>query len=268
MKSYSCPVLPLLRLCCLSAVLCLSACQKKPVEVSGQVFIMNPDGGSSKMGLVGIHVLSDGEFKALAASVVKHLLETDRWVARREANNRVLNTVENLCKWSPSRDYDTPGLDGLLDEVRARRLALGAPGGHPTYDDLLDLVMADLPAAVTRTDADGRFSISVDHKVWVIAVAPPEFGVRSEGRLWVLPFQAGETGRANPLFLSNEALVTCIRSFARIAGMDWQVIDGDKTSPSPGLVTWAVSVSARADHLAPDARSSHTLTKIGDPDSR
>ena len=257
MKSRAYPILPLLRhcrlCCCLAVLLCLPGCRKKPVDVSGQVFIVNPKGTSEKLGLVGIHVLDDGEFKALAASVLDRLVEADRRAAQREADGSAIDAAEKWCRTLARRDYVIPGLDGLLYEVRARRLALGAPGCHPSFDDLLDRVIAALPAPVARSDADGRFSIPVDHKVWVVAAMPRKVGERVGGRLWVAPCEAGEPGKAGPLLLSNNCQVPGIRAFAGISGRGWRAMDADKMSATPGVATWVVATAARADELAAEA---------------
>jgi len=248
-------------------LLCLPACQKKPAEVAGQVFIMNPDGASEKLGLVGIHVLGDAGFRSFAASVLDRLAEADRRVAQAKADGGVLNIAERLCGTLARREYAVPGLDGLLEEVRARRLALGTPGSRPTFDDLLDGVIAALPAAVTRTDADGRFSIPADQKVWVIAATPGKPGVRSGGRLWVVPCEAGRPGGAGPLLLSNDGLVSGIHAFAAIAGRSWRAADADRLSATPGVAAWAVATAARADELAADAERRHATAMAGAGDA-
>lgn len=46
------------------------------------------------------------------------------------------------------RDYAIPGLDALRDEVRARHLALGAPGSPANFGDLLERVTAALPPEI------------------------------------------------------------------------------------------------------------------------
>lgn len=263
MKSNSYPVLALLRHClvncCIAAVLCLSACHKKPVDVSGQVFIVNPDGKSEKMVLAGIHVLGDKEFKALAASVLDRLAEADRRVAQANADDSAFDTAESLCKLHARRDYTVPGLDGVVDEVRARHHALGSPGSPATFDDLLDGMIAALPAEVTRTDADGRFSIPLDRKVWVIASSRRKVGERGEDRLWVVPCEAGKTGKAAPLLLANNGLVPDIHAFAALAGRDWQEMSGNKMSATPGVAAWVVAAVAKADALAADAGLRHAM---------
>lgn len=273
MKSHSYQVLTILRHLhvhlrlhlCLAAVLCLSACQKKPVDVPGQVFIVTPDGINEKMALIGIHALGDDEFKTFAASVLDRLLESGKRVARKEADTRAYDAAEKYCGVLARQDYVIPGLHGVLEEVRARRQLLGSPGSHPAFDDLLDKVVAALPAEVTQTDADGRFSIPINRSVWVIAVSRRKSGGRGEGRLWVVPCRAWEADKARPLLLSNYGLVTGIRAFAAIADLEWEQPERNKISLTPGVANWIIATFARADEMAADAKLRNAMTVMFGP---
>ena len=59
----------------LAALLVGSSCSRKPVDVTGQIFVVTAGRENVKMGLIPVHVVSDEEFKKIAASLSRKIRE-------------------------------------------------------------------------------------------------------------------------------------------------------------------------------------------------
>jgi len=67
------------------------------------------------------------------------------------------------------------------------------------------LLFSMMPDATTKTDADGRFKISVSSKSWVIAQGQRSVGKESEDYLWIAPIGEPEKAAKSSLLISNDS---------------------------------------------------------------
>ncbi|MCH2059277.1 MAG: hypothetical protein MK183_01495, partial [Verrucomicrobiales bacterium] len=195
-------------------------------EVSGQAFIVTQGGENIKIGLLGIHLLDDEQFRFLSESVINRLSASGQAVVDhnaqvdldREALKEGLEYLNSVKKFNPQVGAK---LDGHIVEARQRLSGLGKDKTGPSFDDLVALLRAWLSAPVTKTDADGRFTITLDGPRWIIASSQRKVGNSSERYLWAFRHVPPGDGGHSQVFLSNDNLVDGLRAFAQLSGREW-----------------------------------------------
>jgi hypothetical protein len=198
-------------------------------EVRGQAFIVTKGRENIKLGLMGIHLLNDEEFTALSRTVIESWehrdLESRQSKAQYSSDIKLLDKALADKPESPAsrQKGDFPQLDQYDDlylGLQRKRGELARENGkisYASFDDLLSSIGRSLPAAITKTDADGRFAISIDSPVWVIASAERVTPEKTEKYFWAEWCEPLSDGGALSVFLSNDNLISSVSEFADLS---------------------------------------------------
>ncbi|MDB4566787.1 hypothetical protein N9Z78_02180 [Akkermansiaceae bacterium] len=206
-----------------AALVFLSGCQSDEVknevetefEVEGQVFVVTKGRENIKMGLTPIYVVSDEEFQKIAAELAEEIqafrVEGIQRAANTEARAKFIGELYDLGKRGlakPTLAALTKGAVEGMAEGMAERMAEHIAKNRSLVHDFERskvLLFSMIPAATTKTDADGRFKISVNSKGWVIAQGQRSVGEESEDYLWIAPIGEPEKVSKSSLLISNDA---------------------------------------------------------------
>jgi formylglycine-generating enzyme required for sulfatase activity len=232
----------------------LPACSKKPVVVSGQLFVVTAGRENVKMGLTGIHVVPDAQFKSLAATLAAKIREPSKM----DAQNRVDGDARTtFIKYVLS--LETPEL--LVPELpQLREEAVGDTAGklleelqRPTEMSLgmaTSLLMQAIPPEAAKTDADGRFTLSIQSKVWLVAVGERSMGKESESYLWITPCELPDKTQTAPILISNDSNLHSLDDLyallATQAGMPPDLKAHTQAEVSKELAQWIEAAKGRA----------------------
>lgn len=244
--------------CFLVLLFFLAGCSPKPVEISGQIFVVTAGRENIKMGLVAVHAVADEDFKKLAASLTETIRKGVAADAQAEADESARQALVREIEAIAEPVSALPELKALKDEVLGRELPQRP--GEMSWERAASMMQVFLPAASAKTDADGRFRLAVNGKVWLVAQASRSLGKeKAESYLWILPWErpAGATGA--PLLLSNDSNVgdldglyaTLARAIGGATGL--QTEREQSTEPR-----WVVSLQAAREKvptLIAEARS-------------
>ena len=198
------------------AALFLSGCQADEVknevetefEVEGQVFVVTKGRENIKMGLTPIHVISDEDFRKIALELAKEIksfrVEGIQRAANSEARSRFIKELIAM----EGRELAEPALEALRAEAARPSAEYIVKNRFSVYEDLERskvLLFSMMPDATTKTDADGRFKISVSSKSWVIAQGKRSIGKGSEDYLWIASIKEPEKASKSSLLISNDS---------------------------------------------------------------
>ncbi len=195
-----------------AALVFLSGCQsdspKEEVEVEGQVFVVTKGRENIKMGLTPIYVVSDEEFQKIAAELAEEIQAFRVEGIQREANWEARTKFKRELLAMEGRELAEPALEALRVEAARPSLEYVVKNRFLVHEDLERskvLLFSMMPDATTKTDADGRFKISVSSKSWVIAQGQRSVGKESEDYLWIAPIGEPEKAAKSSLLISNDS---------------------------------------------------------------
>lgn len=178
------------------------------MEISGQIFVVTAGRANIKMGLVDVHAVADEDFKKLAASLTetirKGVAEDSQAAVDEAARLALIREIEIKAVAAPVSAL--PELEALRDEVLGRELPQRP--GKMSFELAASMLGVFLPAASAKSDADGRFNLALNGKVWLVARANRTLGKdKEESYLWILPWERPASVSGAPLLLSNDCNV-------------------------------------------------------------
>ena len=200
----------ILRFLVLSLLLALPSCSKKPVEVTGQIFVITQGRENIKMGGVEVLVVPDEEFRKKAKEVVTWMQQEVKTEAQRKVDSDhmtdFINEVIELEKTSPLK---IPELTKIRESiVKESDMASGLMESAMKRDlqtrSLIKMFAGDGEKVVFTTDADGRFTLPLNGKTWFHAMAERKVGDNSESYIWLKGFEAPDGVSKASLVISND----------------------------------------------------------------
>ncbi len=208
-------------------------------EVTGQVFVVTKGGDNVKLGLVGMHVVEERRMSEIATRLLAGTMT-------RKANAKLLmelaTELEQLTKEVPS-GFEPP-LEELATAV-AHREVLERSVDQPLRESLFK----ELPAAVTKTDADGTFTVEVSGAEWLAARGQRRAGDSTEEYFWLLPLK----GAQKKLLISNDRMLE--DDDALVLALIEVLSQPLAMKPDESLANWANEQRASAKKLFSDAKA-------------
>jgi formylglycine-generating enzyme required for sulfatase activity len=195
----------------LLAVAILPACSKKPVDVSGQIFVVTKGRENIKMGGVEVRVIPDGEFRTMAKVTMLWMQEEVRAEAARKADSTLLtafiNEVLAMEKAAPALIPELSVMRKMIVEESGVSKSLLDPAlsGRLSLRGIKKLISGGASTLSVTTDADGRFTVPTTGKTWFIANGQREVGKETEEYLWVKSFEPQAGVPNSTLTISNSA---------------------------------------------------------------
>jgi formylglycine-generating enzyme required for sulfatase activity len=194
----------------LSVLLALPSCSKKPVEVTGQIFVITQGRENIKMGGVEVLVVPDEEFRKKAKEVVTWMQQEVKAEAQRKVDSDhmtdFINEVIELEKTSPLKIPELPKIRESI--VKESDMASGLMESAMKRDlqtrSLIKMFAGDGEKVVFTTDADGRFTLPLNGKTWFHAMAERKVGDNSESYIWLKGFEAPDGVSKASLVISND----------------------------------------------------------------
>ena len=189
----------------------LPACSKKPVNVTGQVFVVTEGRENIKMGGVEVLVIPDAEFQTIAESTLSWMQKEVRKEAQRDIDSEYMTAfIREVMAIERGASMPIPELEKV-------RMSIVKESGDA--EDILE--RAGIPKLLKRsakklssnvtspltvtTDADGRFVVPVTNKNWFLAAGDRSVGENTEEYLWVKAFEPQGDVTSAMLAISNEA---------------------------------------------------------------
>jgi formylglycine-generating enzyme required for sulfatase activity len=120
------------RLLALVLLAILPACSKKPVDVTGQIFVVTTNGAEEKIGGSRVFAIPDKEFRKFAIDLIPMLQDT-------------------------TRNY--PAED-------SSKIVIG-----PIFEQIKKKLEASIEFPTSEADVDGRFETSINGKTWFLCLA-------------------------------------------------------------------------------------------------
>ena len=209
-------------------------------EVSGQVFVVT-EGGSLKLGLVGIHVVSREKLTALAGSL---LAEGPKARATQQLLGQLEDEVKGMA--APFPEEMRAPFKQISDS--AFLLKMGVADFVSKWDMRQGLFEV-LPAAQTQTDADGVFTVEAQESDWLVARGERRAGGSSESYLWLMPLKVVP----KKLLVANDNLLKDEASLAKVlqSFVDSPVALVAETN----VVSWVQEQKALAQRLVVEAKA-------------
>ncbi len=199
----------MLRFFALSLLLLLSSCSKKPVEVTGQIFVITQGRDNIKMGGVKVLVVPDVDFQN-AKEVLTWMQQEAKDEAQRKADSdhmtKFINEVIELEKTS---SLIIPELSKIRESViKESEITFGLVDSAMKRDLITRAWIKMFPSDVKKieliTDADGRFTLPINGIAWFYASAERRVGNESEEYLWLKGFEAPDGASKASLVISND----------------------------------------------------------------
>ena len=181
---------------------CGSDESKEEVEVEGQVFVVTKSRENIKMGLVPIHVVPDDQFEKIASELAEQIMAYREDDAQRKANHDALEVFIKELRSLEKPDLTVPVLKTLREEAASFKNRFTPP---EELEFVKARLFSQLPPTVVKTDADGRFKISFNSKVWAIAQGDRSVGEEREQYLWIMPVERPKEGSVSPILISNDS---------------------------------------------------------------
>lgn len=200
----------ILRLLVLSLLLALPSCSKKPVEVTGQIFVITQGRENIKMGGVEVLMVPDEEFRKKAKEVVTWMQQEAKAEAQRKVDSDhmtdFINEVIELEKTSSLAIPELPKIrESIVKESDfASELTKSLMVGGLQRGSLIKMFGGDAEKMVFTTDADGKFTLPLKGKAWFHAMAERKVGDNSESYIWLKGFKAPDGVSKASLVISND----------------------------------------------------------------
>jgi formylglycine-generating enzyme required for sulfatase activity len=209
-------------------------------EVSGQVFVVTKGGENVKLGLVGIHVIDERWLAEIAARL---LGEAQKSKAGESLLLQLESEVKAMVSTVPEA-YAAPVRRIAEDAFRRRQGVAGFSGGT-----LSRRFLAELPAAMAQTDADGLFTVEASSSAWMAARGERRAGSSTETYLWLIPLKTD----AKKLLVSNDRLLEDDDDLARVlAGVGGGSSSG---GADPELISWVDAQRTAARQALVEAKA-------------
>ncbi|MDH4443513.1 MAG: formylglycine-generating enzyme family protein [Akkermansiaceae bacterium] len=199
------------RLLSLAMLAIVPACSKKPVNVTGQVFVVTKGRENIKMGGLEVRVIPDAEFLNMAKATVPWMQEEARkeaqWKTDADFLTAFIHEVQAMEEAAPNPIPELPIIrkaiveeSGSADSLLKSALSAGIlPRG-------MGMLMSGASSTLSAsTDADGRFTVPIIGKTWFIAAGQREVGEQTEEYLWLKGFEAPADVTSATMAISNEA---------------------------------------------------------------
>jgi formylglycine-generating enzyme required for sulfatase activity len=199
------------RLLSLAMLAIVPACSKKPVNVTGQVFVVTKGRENIKMGGLEVRVIPDAEFLNMAKATVPWMQEEARkeaqWKTDADFLTAFIHEVQAMEEAAPNPIPELPMIrktiveeSGSADSLLESALSAGIlPRG-------MGMLMSGASSTLSAsTDADGRFTVPIIGKTWFIAAGQREVGEQTEEYLWLKGFEAPADVTSATMAISNEA---------------------------------------------------------------
>ena len=201
----------LLRLLAIALLGTLFSCSKKPVEVTGQIFVITQGRDNIKMGGVQVRVIPDED-------CVKAVNEVLPWLESEVQKEAQANTdadhatalIREILAMEEAAERPIPELpvirkalaeeSGSADSILAKLKA-----GELHKQALTKLVELASSKQEVTTDADGRFTVQATGKTWFISAGGRAVGDEKESYLWIKGFEPAEGSATASLVISNES---------------------------------------------------------------
>ena len=210
-------------------------------EVTGQVFVVTKGGENVKLGLVGIHVVGEGQLMEIGS---KLLGEAQKAKAREVLLLQLEAEVAALTLTVPGSRSGP--LDRIREEAARRRTGIqGFSGGV-----LSRRFLQEMPPTMAQTDADGLFTVEAKQSDWLAARGERKAGAETETYLWLMPLKEG----AKKLLVSNDRLLKDDDELARVlAGVS--AGGSSAAAADKELVGWVESQRTAAKQAASEAKA-------------
>lgn len=187
------------------------ACSKKPVDVTGQVFVVTKGRENIKMGGLEVRVIPDGEFQQMAKATLPWLQGEVRKEAQARLDGDFITVfIHELLAMEEAAPAPIPELPTIrkviIDESgQAHGLVESVLSGGLLKRGISKLMSGATSTLSVTTDADGRFTVPITGKSWFIAAGQREVGKETEEYLWVKGFEPPAGSATATLAISNEA---------------------------------------------------------------
>jgi formylglycine-generating enzyme required for sulfatase activity len=209
-------------------------------EVTGQVFVVTKGGENVKLGLVGIHVVDERRLAEIAGRL---LGESQKSRAGEALLLQLESEVKTMSATVPEA-FAAPLRRIAEDAFRRRQGVTGLSG-----DTLSRRFLAELPAAVAQTDADGLFTVEASSSAWLAARGERRAGSNTETYLWLMPLKTD----AKKLLVSNDRLLEDDDDLARVlAGVGGGSSSG---GADPELMSWVDAQRKAARQVFVEAKA-------------
>ena len=206
-------------------------------EVNGQVFVVTEGGEGVKLGLLGIHVIGQKEFPAIAKRVLQ---QADTSQANQDLLKGLAGEIQELIGKVP------PSYATALKQIEQSVLERLAAEARKNLTE--SMLFSLLPPAATQTDADGLFKIKASRTDWLVARGQRLTGDTTERYLWVLP--VGEVKKkllvSNDRMLNAAELIPTLRKISPVESMP---------AAESSLALWASKAKAVQERVMAEAKA-------------
>jgi len=195
----------------LLAVAILPACSKKPVNITGQIFVVTKGRENIKMGGLEVRVIPDAEFLNMVKATLPWMQEEVRKEAQRKTDadfmTAFIQEVRAMEEAAPNPIPELPMIRKTIVEESgaADSLVESALSAGILQRGVGKLISSATSTSSVTTDADGRFTVPLTGKTWFIAAGQREVGEQTEQYLWVKGFEAPADVTSATMAISNDS---------------------------------------------------------------
>jgi formylglycine-generating enzyme required for sulfatase activity len=199
------------RLMAFALLAILPACSKKPVDVSGQVFVVTQGRENIKMGGLEVRVIQNTEFQNTAKATVQWMQEEALTEAQRRADADFMTAfIKEIQAMEDASANPIPELTGIRRAIveesgQANSILESALSGGMLKQCMGKLISGATSTLSISTDADGRFTVPITGKTWFLAAGQRQVGKETEEYIWVKGFEPPADVASATLVISNEA---------------------------------------------------------------
>lgn len=191
----------------------LPACSKKPVEVTGQIFVVTKGAQNIKMGGLPVRVFPHKEFQKMAKATVTWMQDEVRYEAQRKVDSDYMGAfIKELMAMEESAENPIPQLPQIRKTIVTESGMDEKIGISALSADLLPRSIEKLISGATttlgvRSDADGRFSVPVSEETWFFTVGQRDVGEETEEYIWIKRYIVPEGSTKPSVSISNDAII-------------------------------------------------------------
>lgn len=239
-------------------------------DVSGQIFVVTKDRTNVKMGMVGVHVATDEQMRAIGARLVKEydiaIAKYKRHSAQGAKDQLCLEQLRKELSAMIPKQVPVKAIDDLDEETVDRIRAIQDADRPELIDPLLtngalaDRLIAALPPPSAKTDADGRFTVSAGPGDWVLARDQRSLiGDVKETYLWIdiVPKTRAPLLIANDSLVTDDALLRLLRKDSHIEVATQEAVPAEVSAV---VQNWCNDAEARARAARAQAIAAYLAT--------
>ena len=199
------------RLLAFALLAILPACSKKPVDVTGQVFVVTKGRENIKMGGLEVRVIPDGEFQQMAKTTLPWMQEEVRKEAQARVDGDFITAfIHEVLAMEEAAPAPIPELSTIRKAIveesgQSHSIVESALSSGLLKRGISKLISGATSTLSVTTDADGRFTVPITGNSWFIAAGQREVGKETEEYLWVKDFEPPAGSASATLAISNEA---------------------------------------------------------------